>query len=111
MKTSKTTVREFATRHDIDNVMANSVLQFLTIKGIATMCDPLKIKGKKGKPQNVFDVPAIVTWEEPVAEIAPVTEIAPVSEVAETPATEAPVAEASTAEASTAEVPATPAAE
>ncbi len=61
----KTTVKEFAARHDIDNVMANSVLGFLVIKGIATRCESLKIAGKKGKPQNVFEVPATVTWDEP----------------------------------------------
>ncbi len=56
----KVTVKEFASKHGLsesDNLMANSVLQFMVRKGIATVEQAPKIEGHKGKPANVFTIP------------------------------------------------------
>lgn len=56
------TTKEFAEKTGVDQVVANSVLNFLVAKGQATlMAEKRKTSTGKGRAANVYEVPDTIT--------------------------------------------------
>lgn len=57
----KVTAKEFAAQQNIDPVMANSVLNFLETKQVATVVEHRKSATGKGRSAKVYEVPDTIT--------------------------------------------------
>lgn len=57
MKTINVTVKEFAQKHGIPALQANSVLHFMVKQGNGKIHAAPKVAGQKGKPANIFELP------------------------------------------------------
>lgn len=57
----KVTAKEFAAQQSIDPVMANSVLNYLEAKKVATVVELRKSPTGKGRSAKVYEVPETIT--------------------------------------------------
>ncbi len=61
---NRTTVREFAEKHEVTTIEANAFLNFLKHKGIAEVVDQVYANGgTKGRASNVFEIPNSLVME------------------------------------------------
>jgi response regulator of citrate/malate metabolism len=58
--TIKTSAKEFAEKHGVDYPTAQGFIKFLMSKGIAKQLASRKVEGQKGKPTNIYELPASV---------------------------------------------------
>ena len=62
MKTMQVTVAEFKEIHNFNSqVEANSIINFLKLKGLATEVGKKKRKSGRGKPAIIYEIPQEVT--------------------------------------------------
>lgn len=56
----RVTVKGFSHQHGCDPIASNNILQHMVKSGAGKIVDKIKKDGAKGKPANVFEIPA--TW-------------------------------------------------